>query len=302
MVFFFDEAHLLFKLKSKELMDKVEQVIRLIRSKGVGVFFITQNPADVPDSVLSQLGNKIQHALRAYTPADQKSVKAAARSFVVNPAFKTEEVIPNLGKGEALVSFLDEKGVPSMVQRKYILPPQSSFGVLDEEALRAIINTCDMGMKYNQTIEEFSAYEQIMALEAAAAAGSDAMGDDMVHQGGQTIMVNGQPQTISNTYIPADAQAAAAQPQPESQMNETEKLIAKLKAEKEAAALEMAEMEKEKAELEKEKAKLEKENAKLEKQKKKKSSRKSSTQRELEKAGITVAKNAASTLVRKWFK
>ena len=159
MVFFFDEAHLLFKLKSKELMDKVEQVIRLIRSKGVGVFFITQNPADVPDSVLSQLGNKIQHALRAYTPADQKSVKAAARSFVVNPAFKTEEVIPNLGKGEALVSFLDEKGVPGMVQRAMILPPQSQMGILDPNVLNSMILGSDMYPKYSQMVDRESAYE-----------------------------------------------------------------------------------------------------------------------------------------------
>ena len=159
MVFFFDEAHLLFKLKSKELMDKVEQVIRLIRSKGVGVFFITQNPADVPDTILSQLGNKIQHALRAYTPADQKAVRAAAQSFPINPAFKTEEAIPTLGKGEALVSFLDEKGVPGMVQRAYILPPQSLMGILDETLLSNMILSSDMYPKYSQMVDRESAYE-----------------------------------------------------------------------------------------------------------------------------------------------
>ena len=159
MVFFFDEAHLLFKLKSKELMDKVEQVIRLIRSKGVGVFFITQNPTDVPDSVLSQLGNKIQHALRAYTPSDQKSVHAAAQSFVVNPEFKTEEVIPQLGKGEALVSFLDAKGAPTMVQRAFILPPQSMMGAVDQNVINAMVMSSDMYMKYSQMIDRESAYE-----------------------------------------------------------------------------------------------------------------------------------------------
>lgn len=168
MVFFFDEAHLLFKLKSKELMEKVEQVIRLIRSKGVGVFFITQNPADIPDSVLSQLGNKIQHALRAYTPADQKAVKAAARSFVVNPAFKTEDVIPNLGKGEALVSFLDEKGVPGMVQRAMILPPQSQMGILDPGILNSLILGSDMYPKYSQMVDRESAYELLNGIMPGA--------------------------------------------------------------------------------------------------------------------------------------
>ena len=168
MVFFFDEAHLLFKLKSKELMDKVEQVIRLIRSKGVGVYFITQNPADVPDSVLSQLGNKIQHALRAYTPTDQKAVKAAAKSFAVNPAFKTEDVILTLAKGEALVSFLDEKGVPGMVQRAMILPPQSQMGILDSEVLNTLILGCDMYPKYSQMFDRESAYELLNGMVPGA--------------------------------------------------------------------------------------------------------------------------------------
>ena len=168
MVFFFDEAHLLFKLRSKELMDKVEQVIRLIRSKGVGVYFITQNPADVPDAILSQLGNKIQHALRAYTPSDQKAVKAAAQSFPVNPAFKTEDAIPTLGKGEALVSFLDEKGVPGMVQRAYILPPQSLMGILDDGILNSMILSSDMYPKYSQMIDRESAYELLNGIMPGA--------------------------------------------------------------------------------------------------------------------------------------
>ena len=159
MVFFFDEAHLLFKLRSKELLDKVEQVIRLIRSKGVGVFFITQNPADIPDSVLAQLGNKIQHALRAYTPSEQKAVRAAAQSFPINPAFKTEDVIPVLGKGEALVSFLDEKGIPGMVQRAYILPPQSQMGIADDGIVGSMILQSDMYPKYSQMVDRESAYE-----------------------------------------------------------------------------------------------------------------------------------------------
>ena len=159
MVFFFDEAHLLFKLKSKELLEKVEQVIRLIRSKGVGVYFITQNPADIPDTVLSQLGNKIQHALRAYTPAEQKAVRAAAQSYVVNPEFNTQEVIPQLGNAEALISFLDAKGVPQMVQRAFILPPQSMMGTVDDSVISQVVLGSDMYPKYSQTIDRHSAYE-----------------------------------------------------------------------------------------------------------------------------------------------
>lgn len=159
MVFFFDEAHILFDLNSKELLGKVEQVVRLIRSKGVGVYFISQSPSDIPGSVLGQLGNKIQHALRAYTPADQKAVRAAAQSFVVNPEFKTEEAITQLGTGEALVSFLDEKGVPQMVQRAKILPPQSLMGACDEGYLMQRIAAQDMAAKYTETIDRESAYE-----------------------------------------------------------------------------------------------------------------------------------------------
>lgn len=172
IVFFFDEAHLLFKIESKALMNKVEQVVKLVRSKGVGVYFISQSPTDIPDVVLSQLGNKIQHALRAYTPADQKAVRAAAMSFVVNPAFKTEEVITQLGTGEALVSFLDEKGAPSMVQNAKILPPQSQMGTIADELLQQLIASSDMYAKYNQTLDRESAYEMLtgkVATESAPA-------------------------------------------------------------------------------------------------------------------------------------
>lgn len=132
MVFFFDEAHLLFDDCSKQLMDKIEQVVRLIRSKGVGVFFITQNPADVPMNVLGQLGNRVQHALRAYTPLDQKAVKVAAQTFRTNPAFSTEQAITELKTGEALLSFLDENGAPGIVTRATILPPQSYMGAVSD--------------------------------------------------------------------------------------------------------------------------------------------------------------------------
>ncbi len=174
IVFFFDEAHLLFKIDSKELMNKVEQVVKLVRSKGVGVYFISQSPTDIPDVVLSQLGNKIQHALRAYTPADQKAVRAAAMSFVVNPEFKTEEVITQLGTGEALVSFLDEKGAPSMVQNSKILPPQSQMGTIEEELLQQLITSSDMFAKYNQAIDRESAYELLTGKVAGASQSASA--------------------------------------------------------------------------------------------------------------------------------
>jgi len=159
MVFFFDEAHLLFEDAPKALMQKVEQVVRLIRSKGVGVYFISQKPADVPENVLAQLGNRIQHALRAYTPQEQKAVKTAAKSFRVNPDFDTEQVITELGTGQALVSFLDEDGVPQIVQKARILPPQSSMKIADEELVKNNIEKCPLTEKYSKAIDRESAYE-----------------------------------------------------------------------------------------------------------------------------------------------
>lgn len=159
MVFFFDEAHLLFKDVSKALQDKIEQVVKLIRSKGVGVYFITQNPRDIPDAVLSQLGNKIQHALRAYTPADEKSVKVAADSFRPNPAFDTKETIMNLGTGEALVSVLDEKGIPTMVEKCRILPPQSLMGGIEEAERGQEFKKSNLYIKYFEANDPDSAYE-----------------------------------------------------------------------------------------------------------------------------------------------
>jgi len=148
MVFFFDEAHLLFDESPKALVDKIEQVARLIRSKGVGIYFVTQSPADIPDSVLGQLGNRIQHALRAYTPKEQKSIRAAASSFRENPSFDTEEVITDLGVGEALVSMLDAKGVPGIVGRTLIRPPASRLGPATASERKAIISASDLRDKY----------------------------------------------------------------------------------------------------------------------------------------------------------
>jgi len=161
MVFFFDEAHLLFDDASKALLQKVEQVARLIRSKGVGIYFITQSPSDIPDTVLSQLGNKIQHALRAYTPKDQKAVKAAAASFRANPDFDSEKTLGELQTGEALVSVLDENGAPTVVQRAFMLPPQSSMDIADANVVQQNITSCPLYTKYAQAVDRESAYEKI---------------------------------------------------------------------------------------------------------------------------------------------
>lgn len=159
MVFFFDEAHLLFSDAPKVLVQKIEQVVKLIRSKGVGIYFISQSPSDIPDSVLAQLSNRVQHALRAYTPSEQKAVKVAAQTFRTNPAFDTQTAIMELGVGEALVSCLDENGVPGIVQRAFILPPQSRMGTITDEERRAVIDASDMKQKYDKAIDNFSAYE-----------------------------------------------------------------------------------------------------------------------------------------------
>ncbi|GBU27416.1 hypothetical protein R84B8_00946 [Treponema sp. R8-4-B8] len=159
MVFFFDEAHILFNEAPKALLQKVEQVARLIRSKGVGIYFITQSPSDIPDTVLSQLGNKIQHALRAYTPNDQKALKAAAASFRSNPEFSSEKVLGELSTGEALISVLDEKGAPKIVQRAFLLPPKSFIGPAEPERISGIIKSCPLNSKYRDAIDRESAYE-----------------------------------------------------------------------------------------------------------------------------------------------
>ncbi len=159
LVFFFDEAHLLFNEAPKELLDKVEQVVRLIRSKGVGVYFVTQSPLDVPDKVLGQLSNRVQHALRAFTPRDQKAVAAAAETFRPNPKLNTAQVITQLGKGEALVSFLEGNGTPAMVDRTLIRPPSARIGPVTPEERKAIIAKSPLKGKYDQTVDPQSAYE-----------------------------------------------------------------------------------------------------------------------------------------------
>lgn len=161
MVFFFDEAHLLFNDTPEALLGKIEQVVRLIRSKGVGVYFVTQNPLDIPETILGQLGNRVQHALRAFTPKDQKAVKAAATTFRANPNLDTEAAIIELGVGEALVSFLDEKGTPSMVERGFIIPPHSKIGAVDDAQRQQLIDNSIVAGQYETAVDRESAYEKL---------------------------------------------------------------------------------------------------------------------------------------------
>ena len=168
LVFFFDEAHLLFNDAPKALMDKIEQVVRLIRSKGVGVYFVTQNPIDVPDKVLAQLGNRVQHALRAFTPRDQKAVTAAAETFRPNPKLDTAQVITQLGKGEALVSFLEGNGIPAMVERVMVRPPSARIGPITPEERKSIIDNSPVKGKYDTAVDSESAYEMLQKRVAGA--------------------------------------------------------------------------------------------------------------------------------------
>ena len=174
LVFFFDEAHLLFSDAPKVLLDKIEQVVRLVRSKGIGVFFVTQNPLDVPDIVLGQLGNRVQHALRAFTPRDQKAVKAAAETMRANPKLDTEKAITELGVGEALISFLDEKGRPNMVERAYVLPPASRIGPITPDERKAVMANSPVKGTYDKGVDRESAYEKLANRAAVSAGASDA--------------------------------------------------------------------------------------------------------------------------------
>lgn len=186
LVFFFDEAHLLFTDAPKALMDKIEQVVRLIRSKGVGVYFVTHNPIDVPDKVLAQLGNRVQHALRAFTPRDQKAVAAAAQTFRPNPKLDTARVIMELGKGEALVSFLEGGGTPAMVERVMVRPPTGRIGPITPEERKAIMNNSPVKGKYDTAIDAESAYEMLAKRVAGTAAHPD--GSDGGAGGGGGIL------------------------------------------------------------------------------------------------------------------
>ena len=160
-VFFFDEAHLLFQNAPKAFLEKIVQLVKLIRSKGVGIFFVSQSPSDIPNDVLAQLSNRIQHGLRAYTPSEMKAVKAAANSFRPNPNLDSEKEILSLGTGEALVSLLDDKGIPSMVERANILPPQSLMGIAQEETRRYILEHDPLFASYKEAVDNYSAYEKL---------------------------------------------------------------------------------------------------------------------------------------------
>ncbi len=195
LVFFFDEAHLLFTDAPKALVEKIEQVVRLIRSKGVGVYFVTQNPLDVPETVLGQLGNRVQHALRAFTPRDQKAVKTAADTMRANPAFDAATAITELGVGEALVSFLDDKGRPEMVERAFIVAPASRLGPLTAQERAAAIATSVLKGHYEQAIDRESAYEMLRAGTAARTA---------AHGAGGTASGNGSDTPASGSNILSD--------------------------------------------------------------------------------------------------
>ena len=221
MVFFFDEAHLLFDNATKALLQKIEQVVKLIRSKGVGIYFITQNPRDIPDEVLAQLGNKVQHALRAYTPAEQKAAKAAAQSFRTNPEFDTYDALTSLGIGEALVSVLDEEGIPTIVERCKILPPQSQMGALDDAIRAKVVNNSLLNIRYSQTQDRDSAYEFLQ------------------RRGAEALAAN---QNLSEATTGVQAQNASNVPNAvQAEVTETkEEAAARRAAEKEAAKAEKA--------------------------------------------------------------
>lgn len=178
MIFFFDEAHLLFDGAPKVLLDKIEQVVKLIRSKGVGIYFVTQNPKDIPDGVLAQLGNKIQHALRAYTPADQKNVKAAAASFRINPDLDTYNTLISLGTGEAIVSFLDDSGIPTMVQKAYILPPMSRMSSITDYEREGCVKNSLLYSRYAEAYDPESAYEILQKRAEKAAEEAEALAQE----------------------------------------------------------------------------------------------------------------------------
>ena len=201
LVFFFDEAHLLFNDAPKELLERIEQVVRLVRSKGVGVYFVTQNPLDVPETVLGQLGNRVQHALRAYTPRDQQAVKAAATTFRANPKLDVEKVIGELAVGEALISFLDEKGRPNVVERAFVIPPASRLGPLTAEERRKVIDGSLVAGHYEKSVDRESAHEQLKTRNRAkgvdgntpaAGGGLGGILDSLGLPGGSTGSVKGR--------------------------------------------------------------------------------------------------------------
>ena len=213
LVFFFDEAHLLFNDAPKALLEKIEQVVRLIRSKGVGVYFVTQNPLDVPETVLAQLSNRVQHALRAFTPRDQKAVRAAAETFRPNPKLDTVEAITQLGKGEALVSFLEGNGTPSMVERTMIRPPSARLGVISDAERKAVLAASPVKGKYDTPVDSESAYEMLQKRVAntAAPAGEGGAAGEQAQGGGVLDKIGGMIGTIFGTNVPRGKRLSTGQ-------------------------------------------------------------------------------------------
>ena len=235
MIFFFDEAHFLFTDMPKALVQKIIQVVRLIRSKGVGVFFVTQNPSDLPDEVLAQLSNRVQHALRAYTPAEQKAVRAAANGFRANPAFDTETALSELGVGEALVSLLDGEGVPEPVERAFILPPQSRMGQADRDRMQRLIVSDEFDLKYREEVDRESAFEILTRaaeeLEQRRIEEAEAAEAEKQRQKEEAEAERQRLKEEAAAEKAAEKEAAAAQ-----KAAEKEALAAQKAAEKEAAA------------------------------------------------------------------
>ena len=233
MVFFFDEAHLLFDSAPKVLLEKIEQVVKLIRSKGVGIYFITQNPKDIPDGVLGQLGNKIQHALHAYTPAEQKGAKAAAQSFRVNPEFDTYETLTSLGIGEALVSVLDESGVPTIVKRCNILPPQSQMGAIDDDIRKDEIVNNLLYSRYSEMIDRDSAYEFLQRKALADEEEAEAAAAEKQRQKEEAAALKQKEKEEAAALKQQEREAAAAEKQKQREAEAAKKAAEKQEAAKE---------------------------------------------------------------------
>ena len=229
MIFFFDEAHLLFDSMPSYRLKRIVQVVKLIRSRGIGLYFVSQNPTDVPDEILAQLGNRVQHALRAYTPSEQKVVKAAAGAFRTNKAFDTETAISELGTGEALISFQDEKGAPSVVERALILPPQSYMGAINDMVRMKVINNSDLCGKYDEVIDNESAHEKITKHNEEKAAAAEAE-KQRIEQEKQEAAAQKEAERIEKEH---QKQRAIEEKQKLAIQREQEKIEAKKKADQE---------------------------------------------------------------------
>lgn len=267
MIFFFDEAHLLFGDISKSLLQKLIQVVKLIRSKGVGVYFITQSPSDIPDEVLAQLSNRIQHALRAYTPAEQKAIRATASAFRQNPAFDTQQVLMELGVGEALISCLDEKGIPAMVERAKILPPQSKMGPADESVMQGKILADEFDLKYREVVDRESAYEILIKANEEL---EQMKAEEEARKAEEKAAAAAEKQRLKEEE--AAEKARLKEEEAARKQAEKEALAAQKAAEKEALAAEKARLKAEEAarkQAEKEALAAEKEKQKAEEAKKK---------------------------------